>query len=103
MEIGGPYPFRAAAAYQVGRSAHPGPVQTSATRPVQVAEPTRSVNTPAAINRLVAARVPGGMDFDTAALTPVRQGDAFQLYSRAADRIEAATGVQRGRLVDIRC
>jgi len=28
------------------------------------------------------------------------QGDALQLYSRAADRIEAATAVQLGRIVD---
>ncbi|MEE2907079.1 MAG: hypothetical protein VX527_04520 [Planctomycetota bacterium] len=102
MEISGPYPFRAAAAYQPGRGVQqPGQVRINAIRPTE-ATPTVGPVSSNPIDRLVAARVPMAMEFDTQAMTPVRKSDAYQLYTRDADRIEAATGVHRGRIVDLK-
>lgn len=95
MEIGGPYPFRAAVAYQPGRTREI-PVRTPAT-----ADTTPRVS-PGGIDRLVAGRVQGGLDFDPASISPTSQAGTLQFYTRHADLIEAATGVERGRIVDLR-
>ena len=108
MEIGGPYPFRAAVAYQSMQSARqPNLTRTSPVQAPSVVAPVRTsapaqVSAPNAIDRLVAGRVPGGMDFELASTSPVRQPSAFQLYTRDADRLEAATGVERGRIIDLK-
>lgn len=102
MEIGGPYPFRAAAAYQPGRGVQqPDHVRINSIR-TTVATPTVRPESSNAIDRLVAARVPMRMEFDSKLMTPVRKADAYQLYTRDADRIEAATGVHRGQIVDLK-
>lgn len=102
MEIGGPYPFRAAAAYQPGRGVQqPGDVRTKSVRPTTAMPSPRPV-APGPIDRLVAARVPVGMEFNAPSMSPLRQANTFQLYTRDADRIEAATGVHRGRIVDLK-
>ena len=108
MEIGGPYPFRAAVAYQAMQASRPARLE----RPMPVSQPAAvsSAQAPAsvqsvsttAIDRLVAGRVPGGMDFELSTPQPVQRHDAFQLYTRDADRIEAATGVERGRIIDLK-
>ena len=95
MEIGGPYPFRAAVAYQPGRA------QAIPTRQSATTDTTQPVN-PGGMDRLVAGRVQGGLDFDPASISPIIQGNTLQLYTRHADLIEAATGVERGRIVDLR-
>ncbi len=53
------------------------------------------------MNSMAAARVPVAPDPFTAPL--LNSGpDRLQLYTRAADRIEVATGLARGRLLNIR-
>ena len=103
MKIGGPSPFRAMAAYQpAGRVAvQPGIRQSGAVAPSAAPSPMNQAPT-SAVQSLVAGRVPGGMDFDAASLIPNRPTNAFQLYTRVADRIEAATGVERGRVIDLK-
>lgn len=94
-------------AYQAMQSSRPGRLERSmpVSQPAVVAAP--QVASPvqpgpaSGIDRLVAGRVPGGMDFELASSPPVQRTNAFQLYTRDADRIEAATGVERGRLVDV--
>ena len=103
MDIGGPYPFRAVAAYQpAGRvTAQPAVRQLGAVAPSAVPSPM-NVAPASGVQSLVAGRVPGGMDFDAASMIPNRPTNAFQLYTRVADRIEAATGVERGRVIDLK-
>lgn len=47
---------------------------------------------------LAAARVPGGIDFDTSA--PAQSRGALPIYAHPADRNVAATGITAGRLID---
>ncbi|MBG81138.1 MAG: hypothetical protein CMJ39_10600 [Phycisphaerae bacterium] len=103
MEIGGPYPFRAVAAYQPAGRVAPQPAvrQQGVVAPSAVPSPTNQAPT-SAVQSLVAGRVPGGMDFDAASVIPNRPTNAFQLYTRVADRIEAATGVELGRVIDLK-
>lgn len=103
MEIGGPYPFRAVAAYQpVRNTSRPEPSVSAAGSVSVPATPASRTASSSSISQLVAARVPGGMDFDSSTMTPVRSSGAYQLYSRPTDRLEAATGVQRGRIIDLK-
>ena len=103
MEIGGPYPFRAVAAYQPMRGASRSETSAPAAGPVSVpAAPATRTASSASISGLVAARVPGGMDFNSSTMTPVRTSSAYQMYSRPTDRLEAATGVERGRVIDLK-
>ena len=103
MDISGPYPFRAVAAYQpAGRVvAQPAVSQLGVVQPSTVPAPTNQAPT-SGVQSLVAGRVPGGMDFDASSVIPNRPANAFQLYARVADRIEAATGVERGRVIDLK-
>lgn len=51
--------------------------------------------------QLVAGRVDKPVDFS--ASPPTRGAmEAFQLYNRAADRVEAAVGIQVGRQLDVK-
>ncbi len=105
MDIGGPYPFRAVAAYQPVRNTSRPEPSLSATGSVSVPVPATQASRVAsstAISQLVAARVPGGMDFDSSTMTPVRSAGPYQLYARPTDRLEAATGVQCGRIIDLK-
>lgn len=53
------------------------------------------------LSRLVAGVVPGRVDFSGD--TPQPSGsEALPMYRRPADRNAAATGVQAGRLIDVR-
>ena len=100
MEIRGPFPFRAVAAYQPA-----GPAQPKSGAPtVPSLHPNASTSSMVGakgMDRLVAGRVTGGMDFDSATVRPVTR-HTFQMYTNATDRIEAATGVARGRFIDVR-
>ncbi|MSR34962.1 MAG: hypothetical protein EXS12_09265 [Phycisphaerales bacterium] len=53
-----------------------------------------------ALNGMAAARVPVAPDPFSAPLLNAGP-DRLQLYTRAADRIEVATGMARGRLLNI--
>ncbi len=51
--------------------------------------------------RLIGGRVPGSADPGAAATPTAPGGEVFQLYTRAADKIEAAVAVQLGRSIDV--
>lgn len=88
-------PFHVARAY--GPSAGPRPVQPSA----RVAAPA-SVKAAAKIepsSRLVAATVPGKVDFR--ADVPQPGSVALPMYRHPADKNQAATAIQLGRSLDI--
>lgn len=103
MRIGSSIPFHIAKAYGI----------TSPTKPAQIMsitapEPSPDVPAPSpavigsGLSQLVGGSVRESVDFDSAS-TPARPaGPTLQLYSRAADRVEAATGVQIGRGLDIK-
>ena len=57
-------------------------------------------STAPALNDMAAARVPVAADPFSAPLLNAGP-DRLQLYTRAADRIEVATGLARGRLLNI--
>ena len=97
MDVGGPYPFRAVAAYA------PATPSVAGARASQVLPPAsaKSVVSTTGLDRLVAGRVSGGLDFEPAAVRPLPARSAFPLYTNAAARMEAATGVARGRFIDV--
>ncbi|MCH7573040.1 MAG: hypothetical protein IH891_09020, partial [Planctomycetes bacterium] len=64
--------------------------------PNGIAPPGRS------IDKLIAGQVNQSVDFAIASTPANPAGNALQLYTRAADKIEAATGVLLGRSLDIR-
>lgn len=103
-------PFHIARAYGVSRVAPTQPIRPAAVRGVD--SPSRS--TEAAIPlfhprggtkanpqtaRLVAATVPGSIDFSGSQPAPSR--DALPLYRHPADHNAAATGIAQGRLLDV--
>jgi hypothetical protein len=102
MEIGGSLPFHIARAYGVaGRP--PAPGAQDVNKPSQatpVAQPAQANG--AAAQRLVAGSVSAPIDFDAPSL-PSRPADGptLQLYTRAADKIEAAVAVRVGRMLDV--
>ena len=53
------------------------------------------------VQALIAGKVKGPVTF-SAAPSPASAGGQFRLYTRAADAIEAATGVELGRTIDVR-
>ncbi len=88
-------PFHVAKAY--------GLVKSPQVRAVQMSQRLEAVGNrqPAANFRsLVAGVVPGGIDFSGDRARPTDA--ALPMYNRPADRNAAATGVQLGRILDIR-
>jgi len=81
MQIEGPIPFAVAQAYGAKPATHV--VQVADAQPVQ---------------QLVAAQVSGKVTFDG---IDVSQLQPLQLYTRSADRIEAATRIATGQHLDI--
>lgn len=127
MQVNGPIPFHAARAYGMPRTAAPaasaqteslsfqraasagaiqnrkpaaaaGHVERSAALPPAGAPAPVSRST-APTDNLIAGYVPGGVDFSGPVPT---RGSSLSLYSRAADRVEAATAVNIGRSLDLR-
>lgn len=104
MRIDGSLPMHIARAY----GAAPKPI---AEKPVSAAPSSQVIGKiapkPSAhvsnASKLVAAHVNQPIDFDRTAmpLAPNPAG-ALQLYTRAADRIEAAVAVEIGRQIDVR-
>lgn len=91
-------PYHIARAYGVQ-----GGASAASVRPVQNSAATQSVQSsekqPSAAQRLVAAVVPGRVDFSGA--TPQPGVNALQMYRHPAERNAAATGVMLGRSLDV--
>jgi hypothetical protein len=69
--------------------------------PAQLAPSTHSAQrTPSAVQRLVAARVPGSIDFTPQVAQP-SQPATLPLYRNPAQLNIAATGVESGRTLDV--
>ena len=105
MRIDGPIPFHVAQAYGVK-----SPTALGKINPLQLPAPPDAGQTEAAqtikpsenVQQLIAGKVVQPVDFDSAS-TPARpSGPVLQLYNRAADTIEAATGVHLGRSLDLK-
>jgi hypothetical protein len=95
MRIHGPIaptnPFHIARAYGVD-PARPAPAASANAGQVNGPKSAQ------AVSQLVAAVVPGRVDFDSA--RPAT-GDSMELYRRPADRNIAATGVGLGKVIDV--
>ena len=105
MRINGSIPFHVARAYgaqkpQAARpAANPAPPPSSAAaRPADAFQPAGAAQSPT-IQSLIAGQVQRPIDFMP---NVAPQSESLQLYTRAADRIEAATAVQIGRSLDVR-
>lgn len=61
----------------------------------------RAAQIPDGLRALIAGRAPGGVDFNQSA--PVQQLNpaVLPMYTRAADKIEAATAIQLGQSLDL--
>ena len=72
--------------------------------PVKSAQPASATKSAAETRKpesLVAATVPGKVNFQ-GTIAPTTSPDAFAMYTRSADRVEAAVGVALGRTIDVR-
>ena len=99
-------PFHLARAYAVAppeavRAETPLAPVSPVTRREPADSPAR--RQPSNVDRLVAARVPGRIDFDTAtgAPAPDPRTHAIPLYRHPADLNAAATTVHAGRTIDL--
>jgi hypothetical protein len=103
MRIGGNIPFNVARAYGVTPPQRPAPLAplapTGAPAPAAPVQRDPVASNPR-IEKLVAGTVPGGVDFGTAS-TPTTPAGPYQLYTRAADKIEATVAVELGRAIDV--
>lgn len=89
-------PRHIASAYGV-RAASPAPSGAPGA-PFRIHQP------PAGPQQLIAGRVKGQVAFDGAQTAPARTDErppVLHLYTRAADRVEAAIGVELGRRLDV--
>lgn len=116
MQINGSIPIHVARAYGVKPPAAPVPAPAAAkpasmpfttpfTAPVTAPTPSLAPPAPAptsteSVSSLVGGRVSRPIDF-SAEPVAARSSHAFQLYTRAADKIEAAVAVQIGRTIDV--
>lgn len=93
--VGPSIPFHVAQAYGVPapRQHAPAPDQAG---PIKIADRLSTSGAPSSVRELVAAPVPGGIDFATNQPT-----SPMSLYRHPADRNEAATGVSVGRHLDL--
>jgi hypothetical protein len=97
-------PLNIAKAYGVKPAATTRP--TDGTSPIASIAPARkpdSFQSSSVANPLVAARVSQKVNFDSAAaIRPVQSAaPALPMYTRAADKMEAAVAVQIGRTLDV--
>ncbi len=100
MRIEGSLPMHIARAYGVPAKSRPQPPVSTGVIGTIAPKPAAHVSK---ASQLVAAKVNQPIDFERTALpsTPNPAG-AYQLYTRAADRIEAAVGIETGRQIDVR-
>ena len=104
MRIGGTLPPHIAQAYGIRSSAPAARARSGeAASPVARIEPrdTYEPSATSGAHRLVAGKVDRPLEFDGANVAPVRSADVLPLYTRAADKIEAAVGVHLGRSLDV--
>ena len=98
MELRGPIPFSAAAAY--GLPARPAP---AASEPAAKANASAQTMTPRPVDFLVAGTIRSdvnrgvGFDGDAVSTAPA----SMAMYSRTAERLEAATRVALGKSLDV--
>jgi len=91
MTIGGSLPFNIARAYGVMQ-----PQKTATVQPVAQPSPAKPVD------QLIAGRTNQPISFDGHTVGQSSGTGALQLYTRAADRIEAAVGVELGKTLDVK-
>ena len=98
MRIGIGLPSHVARAYGVSPSG-----QARAVPPMSApgsAAPARTTQAAAPPRDLVAGTVRQPVEFETPAMPSPPPGASFPLYTRAADKVEAAVAVEVGRVVD---
>jgi hypothetical protein len=94
----GTLPLHAAKAYGVRPAA--APIAPAAPVPLRP-QPVDSFQPSRAVQNLVAGNVNQAVDFASVAPRPAASSHALQMYTRAADKIEAAVAVQIGRTLDV--
>jgi len=110
MDPVGSIPFHVAQAYGIRRVAPVVPVRSAPVRSIPqtgrtdagaipLFHPDGGTKANPQTARLIAAQVPGSIDFSGDQPAPAR--DALPLYRHPADRNAAATGVSQGRLLDL--
>lgn len=101
MQISGSIPPHIAQAYGI-RPPQPARPAAPLQSPTQLsAPPSAESQLTEKLQSLVGGRVHGVSVTGAASTTPTSNG-TFQLYTRAADKIEAAVAVQIGRSIDIK-
>ena len=103
MRIGSNIPFHIARAYGLQPTPKAAPItQTQSIAPTNATTPVAPTTTSSAMTQLVGGSVTRNVDFEGVS-TPTRPaGHVLPLYTRAADAVEAATGVHVGRSLDIK-
>ncbi len=106
MEIRGSIPFHVAQAYGVRapvRAINVAKPQAASaltlTDQASSAAPASGIRRSPLLDRIVAATVHRPIEFDGAAT--VSPSASLQLYTRAADKVEAAVAVNVGRAIDL--
>lgn len=101
MRIDPSMPLHLARAYGVSRAGfNPVPPVTPVQRKAMPQQDASNA-TPANAARLVAARVPGGIDFTAGDAQPTPT-QSLAMYRHPADKNAAAVSVQAGRAIDVR-
>lgn len=105
MQIGGSFPIHIARAYgsaPIKPSGSAGLVKATASLTRLDQTSSSAVQPGRTIDRLIGGHVNQSVNFNMTSTPANPAGNALQLYTRAADKIEAATGVLLGRSLDIR-
>ncbi|MCZ6835208.1 MAG: hypothetical protein O7G85_05475 [Planctomycetota bacterium] len=103
MRIGSNLPFHVAKAYGVQPPTKPSIAQpATASTPIQATQPVEKATPGESLQGLIGGQVPGRVDFDAASSIQQPAGPVLQLYTRAADKVEAATSVSLGRSLDLK-
>jgi hypothetical protein len=90
-------PFHVARAHGAQHAARPGRVSVTPLRRTDEAHAAQIVR--AGAERLVAAVVPGGVDFSAG--VPAASPAALPMYRHPADRNAAAVSIHAGRMIDV--
>ncbi|MCW5754198.1 MAG: hypothetical protein KIT24_05745 [Phycisphaeraceae bacterium] len=103
--LGPTIPFHIAKAYGVAPQARVQPLAKApslppATQEAMLFHPQGGTKANPGVARLVAATVPGRVDFSGDEPRPSR--DVLSMYRHPADRNAAATGIQAGRMLDVK-
>ena len=102
MRITGSFPVNIARAYGVTPAQRAAPLpQTDPVSPARRAQPVDAREPSGNVQRLIAGRVNEPVEFGPVR-PPASTPGAYQLYNRAADKIEAAVAVHVGRTLDVK-